>query len=691
MWELLTRFLEGNLKVRTLFLYALLGLACLSSLGNNQSKLESLLLLLDGQKDSSRIPTLLSISWELRNSNPEKSIQFGLEAIELATLYKDYENLAKAHGFVGVSFRVMGNYLQSIDYYYTGLEISIKYGITEQEGFAYLNLANLHIYQEYYNSAIDNINRAESIANRIGNKQMLAYAFLYFGRAMQLKNELDSALIYFQKALDLRSDLGRIPEQAVCYKYIADIYLQKREYRSALENYNKSLATIDKLTDMNLHANILVKKSMVYFDLNDLNLASDLAKQSLEIANKIGASLVIRDASQVLATISKKNNNYKLASEYLESVINNNETLFGQQLSEKIFFLEYQIERQQKENQIDILNKDNTIKELELKRARTISIALLIILSLIGILLIATLITLRERRKRTKLLEKQNHEIIQQRESIAQKNAHLQDAYSVIEGYIGKITDNIRYAKRIQEAILPNLETLQPYFSDNFCYYRPKDFVSGDFYWLTIKDDTLFVSVADCTGHGVPGALMSIIGMDLLSQAVNQQNLTEPSEILNFLNIELRNKLRKGEESEQELILKDSLDLAVFSLTRGEKQIKYAGALIPLSIIRNGEVLHYKPDFVSIGISQKIFNRQFKQQTIPIEPDDWIYLYTDGFMDQFGGENNKKLMRKEFLSKLILINNTKGNYQLSELNRTFSSWKGTNEQIDDVLVLGLKV
>ena len=134
-----------------------------------------------------------------------------------------------------------------------------------------------------------------------------------------------------------------------------------------------------------------------------------------------------------------------------------------------------------------------------------------------------------------------------------------------------------------------------------------------------------------------------------------------------------------------------SMDVAIFTLKKGEKSIKYSGALVPLSLIRNGEVLHFKPDFVSIGISQKIFNRPFKQQTIDVEPGDWLYLYTDGFMDQFGGDNNKKLMRKQFLSTLIKVNNTNGNTQLSELNRTFSNWKGTNEQIDDVLVLGLKV
>ncbi|PKP39898.1 MAG: hypothetical protein CVT98_00100 [Bacteroidetes bacterium HGW-Bacteroidetes-15] len=642
------------------------------------------------QVDTSNISTLLALSWEHRNSSPEKSLEYGLEAIKLATSKNDYENLAKAHSFVGVAYRVMGNYSKSIDHYYIGLEIANQHELVEQKGFAYLNLANLHIYQEYYTSAIENIKKAEEIALSIDNNNMLAYVYLYYGRAFLLRNDLGDALTYFKKALIIRQELQKIPEQAVCYKYIGDIFFEMKEFSTAIENYNKSLETVDKNSDKDLHASILVKKSIIFLQNNDLHNASQLAKQSLSIAKEIGASLIIRDASFVLGTISLKTKEFESASNHLLCVIHHNDTLFGQQLSEKIFFLEYQLERQQRENKIDLLNRDNKIKELEINRVRTFNITLLVVLLFIAMLFFAALIALKERRKRNKRLEEQNHEIIAQQEKIELKNKHLQDAYSVIEGYIGKITDSIRYAKKIQEAILPSLSSVKPFFSDNFCFYLPKDFVSGDFYWMTVKEETLFVAVADCTGHGVPGAFMSIIGMDLLSQAVNQQNINQPSAILDFLNIELRNKLRK-EGVEEELILKDSMDIAIFTIKAGENLINYCGALIPLTIIRGNSILEFKPDFTSIGISAKLFNRPFKEQTIKIEPGDWIYLYTDGFMDQFGGPSGKKLMRKKFFSSLLQNKNSSGVYQKGELKRILFDWKGNIEQIDDVLVLGLKV
>jgi len=182
---------------------------------------------------------------------------------------------------------------------------------------------------------------------------------------------------------------------------------------------------------------------------------------------------------------------------------------------------------------------------------------------------------------------------------------------------------------------------------------------------------------------------MSIIGMDLLNQAVNQQNITEPASILDYLNIELRNKLRKGDA--EELILKDSMDMAIFTLKLGESNLVYSGALIPLTIIRNKKIIEYKPDFTSIGISKSLFNRPFKQQVVDIKPGDWIYLYSDGYMDQFGGDDNKKFMRKGFFSSLLNLSSLTGDNQETELKRQFSNWKRNGEQIDDVLVLGLKV
>lgn len=337
---------------------------------NGVSRIDSLINTLCSQKDSSRIQTLLSLAWQLRNSNPEQSVNFGLEAIGLTNTYNDYTGLAKAYGFVGVAYRVLGDYSKSIDFYFNGLDIAMKYNLEEEQGYAYLNIANLFIYQEFHTNAIENIKRATEIAKRINNKSMLAYAFLYHGRALMLVNELNPALEFLQESMSIRKGLNLKREQAVCLKYIGDIYFVRKQFPMAIENYDKALSLIDKNIEKNLHSSILLEKSNIYLLQNNLHSAYIHASQGLAIANQIGSSLFIRDASQILAKISLKRNDYIAASKLQQSILELNDQLYDQQLSEKIFLMEYQMERQQKQNEIEMLNRDNTIKELELVKAR---------------------------------------------------------------------------------------------------------------------------------------------------------------------------------------------------------------------------------------------------------------------------------------------------------------------------------
>ncbi|MFO7828115.1 MAG: tetratricopeptide repeat protein, partial [Bacteroidales bacterium] len=191
-----------------------------SILANNNQVIDSLYQELNRTHDSLKAEILNELSWELRNSFPEKSIELGLSAMEMAQKFDDYENYIQAHSFVGVAYRILGKYSESLDYYFKGLELAQKYDDKELEGYSYINIGNLYIYQEYYNIAIENLLKAKDIAEGINHKRMLAYIYLNLGRAKMLKKEYDDALDYFQQALDLRIELNNIPGQAVCYKYI---------------------------------------------------------------------------------------------------------------------------------------------------------------------------------------------------------------------------------------------------------------------------------------------------------------------------------------------------------------------------------------------------------------------------------------------------------------------------------------
>lgn len=644
-------------------------------------KIDSLYSSLKKANDSSQIDILTKLTWELRNSEPSKSIEIGLNAIEKAEKYKDYKNLVNLHGYVGVAYRILGNYSKSTDYYYKGLELSKKFKLPEQEGFAYINIANLLIYQEYYTNAIENLNNAFEIATRINNKLMLSYVRLNRGRANLLLKQYDSALVDLNAALKIRKEINHKQGISVCYKYIGDLYKEREDYFLAIENYNNSQQLVNVETDKDLYANILARKSELFLKTGDTDNALKYAQSALDIAKGIGAKLTIRDALKVITQVAKGQEHFRLATGNLESIIRYNDTLFNQQLSEKLFFLQYQYEKQKKESEIEI-------KELKLKRVRSLSFALITIIILLVGSIVYVLFSLKQRKIINNQLVLQNAEINDHRKNIEFKNRNLEEAYGIIESYIGKITDNIRYAERIQEALLPSLELSKPYFSDVFCFYKPKDFVSGDFYWFLQKDNKVFFAVADCTGHGVPGAFMSIIGLDMLNQAVSQQNITDPDRILSFINAELPLKLNFGIE---EMVLKDSMDIAVCCFDKESMTLSYSGALIPLFICRNGLIIEEKPSPILIGLSEKIHESKFALKKIKLQENDWVFIFTDGFIDQFGGGLNKKFLKKQFLKLLVDNSQSTGANCAEQLNDAFLTWKGAGEQIDDVLVLGVKV
>lgn len=374
-------------------------------------KTDTLIKKLINTEDSLKAKVLNELSWELRNSEPEKSIEYGLQAIKFATRYQDYENLVKAHSFIGVAYRILGNYSEAIDYYYKGLELARKYDQIEQQGYAFINIGNLHIYQEYYYNAIENLNKARVIAQKIDNKSMLAYVHLNLGRAQMLREELSPALANFQVALNLRKEVGNKGGQAVCYKYIGDIYRHLEDYVKAIENYSKSIDVVDKESDMDLYASIKAMLGEVYYKVGNYDKAKAYSYSSLQLAENIGAKLIIRDNVEILAEINLRTRNYEEASKYLNYIIEYNDTLFNQQLSEKIFNLEYKFEKQRKQAEIDLLAKNKKIRELELSRARSSNITLIIILALITSSLIYVLISLKNRREKNALLEKQKADL----------------------------------------------------------------------------------------------------------------------------------------------------------------------------------------------------------------------------------------------------------------------------------------
>ena len=268
---------------------------------------------------------------------------------------------------------------------------------------------------------------------------------------------------------------------------------------------------------------------------------------------------------------------------------------------------------------------------------------------------------------------------------IEERNKQLEESKKIIEEKNKDILDSIRYARRIQEAIMPEKELLNHYFPESFIFYQPKDIVSGDFYWFMEKYHKFFIAAVDCTGHGVPGAFMSVIGSNLLNQILNEYSILEPEAILDHLNFRVQTALKQDQNAET----KDGMDIAFCSIDQENDLLQYAGANRPLWLIRNGELIKYDPDRIPIGGGQ-FGTYSYTGHNIILQPDDIIYIFTDGIVDQFGGEQNKKFTSKRFAELLLEISHEPMSSQMEIIQKNFHQWKGKEEQTDDVLIIGIK-
>lgn len=248
------------------------------------------------------------------------------------------------------------------------------------------------------------------------------------------------------------------------------------------------------------------------------------------------------------------------------------------------------------------------------------------------------------------------------------------------------ITDSINYAKKIQQAILPSEELLRSSCPDSFVLYKPKDIISGDFYWYMPVDKYLIFACGDCTGHGVPGALMSMIGSNMLTLIVNDKEITSPDAALLELDSRMRKALKQDEEPES----KDGMDIALCALQKEKKILHFAGANRPLAVVRDKELVEYAPSKFPIG-GQLNTEKKFKDNKIQLEKGNCIYLFTDGITDQFGGPKGKKFMKKKFYSLLTEIHHLPMTEQKEKMLKAFEVWKGSLEQVDDVLVMGIRI
>ena len=284
----------------------------------------------------------------------------------------------------------------------------------------------------------------------------------------------------------------------------------------------------------------------------------------------------------------------------------------------------------------------------------------------------------RERVLEMKVLER-TEEVVRQKEEVERQSRKVVELYN-------NVTDSIRYAKRLQESILPPEKRMRELLPNSFVYYRPKDIVSGDFYWMDRVEDKVIFAAVDCTGHGVPGAFMSLIGHNGLNQVVKDRGRSKPSEVLHELNRIAYEALHKDREQG---LVRDGMDLALCTLDPVTLELEFAGANNPLYLVRGGEVLLFAPNKNAIG-SIELGVEAFTDHRVQLKKGDMVYIFSDGYADQFGGPKGKKYMYRRFRDLLLAISDDTPERQRARLHDEFNGWRGAHEQVDDILVIGMR-
>ena len=605
---------------------------------------------------------------------------------------------------IGFDETTHGNLTSALKYYKLSLQIEEQIKNNPDVAFVLNNIADIYETQGNISAALKYYQESLKIHELSKNAKGIAQAYNNFGFIYSTQGDLEKALDYYQKSYKIKKELGDISGMTVSLSNIGYVYmLQKEDYKAmsyyllalksaketndksrmalvysnignilqkqgnekgALENFTLGLQLSEEVGDIDGISHYMYNLGKLYLKKGDVDSAIYFGIESMKHADNVGSPTLIRSASELLKNAYSVKGNTTKALHYFELYFKMNDSIINEETKKATFKQQLSYEYDKKET---LAKAEQEKKDVEsaaaINRQRIVTWS-------IGIGLFMVIIFSIFLYKRFTLTEKQKHIIEKQKMVVDEKNK--------------EILDSITYAKRLQEAILPPIKMVQEQFPNSFILFKPKDIVAGDFYWLEQIKDLTFFAAADCTGHGVPGAMVSVVCSNALNRAVKEFGISEPGKILDKVRELVVETFQKSESD-----VKDGMDISLCSFNKKTNELKWAGANNPLWLIRNSELTEYKANKQAIG---KVDNPiPFFTHSINLQKNDAIYLFTDGFSDQFGGPKGKKYKYAPFKDNLISIQSIPMSEQSTKLNITIENWRGSLEQVDDILIIGIKL
>ena len=575
----------------------------------------------------------------------EKALEFNRKSLKLREKTGDKKGLATSLNNIGIIYKSQGDTSKALEFYFESLRI-------ERE-----------------------INNIPGIALSLNN----------IGGIFETAGDKSKALKYYQESLKLEQESGDVFSEILTINNIGTIYNDEGNYPKAIEYYQQCLELSKKneirgmiaTSYSNLAVNFIKQsKSDKLSAARKSRLANEAlayGQKSMEVAKKLGSPSKIGGAAAALSDVYEEMQKYKQGWGMYKLYINMRDSVHNLENEKEITKMQVQYAYEKAQALKDTEHKNNLeISQEQEKKQRVISISAVVISILVFMVLIFIFNRLKITRRQKAQIEKQKHEVEQAHEMLEEKNK--------------EVMDSIVYAQRIQQALLKSEEHVSKHLPSHFVVFRPKDVVSGDFYWMLEKENHMYMCVADCTGHGVPGAFLTMLGSSFLNEINAGEKLLEPGIILDKLRQRFIDELSQSNEYGD---IRDGMDISFCRLDLKTNDLQWAGANNPLYIIREGEILETRGDRQPIGIYDKM--SPFTNHTFELKSKDTICIFSDGFIDQFGGVKGKKLKSNAF-KKLLLHNNSKSmEEQKTELIKYFDNWKGNFEQIDDVCIVALRI
>ncbi|GAA4845205.1 tetratricopeptide repeat protein [Algivirga pacifica] len=633
----------------------------------------------------------------------DSAILFFEQSLQIREVDQDWEGVSISYNNLGTSYSRKGNLRLAIDCYIKDLNINNE-KIKDDKGksTSFANIGFLYFDLGDHRRSIEYLQKSIDIRLRLDLEERCVMLFDGLGDNYLYLGDFAASKKYYDKALKLWEKYGgQSFNKAQIYEGLSEWHSTQSDYEQAIfyaletdQLYTELNNVRGKLESQLTLGNLYLKQSKIY-------LAREYVEKAKVLIRQIHSEAKRADLIKLESLVLDAEGSYRQALSLMNEFYSLKDSLAGVEKVRQIQELQIQYKISEKEQENRLLKRETLLQEKLLNRQRFSIVVILIA----AIILLISMIILRKHQRRTATLNRElklkNHEInevnaevTQQAEELTQINTQLEEnhqalsqAYTSIEDKNKRITESINYAKNIQRALLPSEEEITEVLGEHFIFYKPKDIVSGDVYWVHQGIGEIYWAMIDCTGHGVPGALMGMLAISAFNEAVKDKGITDLSSILEAVNLKVIQELRQQNNENN-----DGMEVALCKWIPSQRKLQFAGAREPLCLFRDGQVQLIKGDRRGLGAG----NREipFTLHEMILSQGDMVYTFSDGYQDQFGGEKEERFKMKRLTALLEKIGGLPLENQKIQLEEYHNQWLSGMQspfQVDDILVMGIKI